>query len=82
VLEGKKVDPLSGGFLNTDSHFLVKPSEKRGIHFRIGDILIPYNQNHLNAIDSKFGRMLRVEDDKKTIQVVLVEHLLSALQVL
>lgn len=82
VLVGKKVDPLSGGFFTTDSYFLVKPSEKNGIHFRVGDVLIPYNQNHLTAIDSKLGRMLRVEDDKKTIQILLVEHLLSALQVL
>jgi hypothetical protein len=82
ILQGKKVDPFSGGILNTDAFCIVKPSDIPGISFRVGSTIIPYDSVHLQAIDSTLGRMLRVTDNAQTFQIVLVEHLLSAIQLL
>lgn len=82
TLRGKKVDPFSGGIINTDASCIVRPSDFPGISFRVGSTVIPHDSAHLQAIDSTLGRMLRVTDDKQTFQIVLVEHLLSAVQLL
>jgi hypothetical protein len=59
---GLKVDPLTNGISETHSSFSVRPSEKEGVHFIVGDTEIPYNPETLNAIDGLFGRMLSVSD--------------------
>ncbi len=59
---GLKVDPFTNGIRETHSSFSVRPSEKKGVHFIVGDIAIPYNPETLTAIDGVFGRMLRVSD--------------------
>ncbi len=82
TLRGKKVDPFSGGIINTDASCIVRPSGTPGIFFRVGNSVIPYDEKHLQAIDSSLGRMLRMADDSETLQIVLVEHLLSAIQLL
>lgn len=82
TIKGKKVDPFSGGIINTNDSCIVRPSDTPGVSFRVGDTVIPYDSAHLQAIDSTLGRMLCVQDDKKTFQIVLVEHLLSAIQLL
>jgi len=82
TLTGKKVDPFSGGIINTNAACIVRPSDHPGISFRVGKTVIPYDSAHLQAIDSTLGRMLRVSDDTQTFQIVLVEHLLSAIQLL
>lgn len=82
ILKGKKVDPFSGGIINTDASCIVRPSEIPGVSFRVGKSVIPYDTAHLTALDSSLGRMLRVSDNKETFQIVLVEHLLSAIQLL
>lgn len=81
-MHGKKVDPFSGGIINTDASCIVRPSDIPGISFRVGSTIIPYDSAHLQAIDSTLGRMLRMTDDAQTFQIVLVEHLLSAIQLL
>lgn len=81
-MHGKKVDPFSGGIINTDASCIVRPSDIPGISFRVGGTVILYDSEHLQAIDSTLGRMLRIQDDRKTFQIVLVEHLLSAIQLL
>ncbi len=36
----------------------------------------------MSAIDGIFGRMLRISDTEDTVQIMIVEHLISALQLL
>jgi len=79
---GLKVDPLTNGFSQKHSSFSVRPSEKEGVHFVVGDSVIPYNPQTLNAIDGVFGRMLRVTDAESSVHILIVEHLLSAIRLL
>jgi len=60
---GLKVDPLTNGFTETHSSFLVRPSTKKGVHFVVGGEHILYNPNTQNAIDGIFGRMLRISNE-------------------
>ena len=48
----------------------------------MGDIVIPYDSNHLFGVDTKLGRMLCLRHPDHNIQIILVEHLLSALNLL
>jgi hypothetical protein len=61
-MRGLKVDPMTNGIAEKDSSFSVRPSQKKGVHFVVGELEIPYNPNTLNAIDGIFGRMLRMSD--------------------
>lgn len=79
---GLKVDPFTNGISETRSSFSVRPSEKKGVHFVIGDTVIPYNSETLTAIDGLFGRMLRLSDASSNVQILIVEHLLSAVRLL
>lgn len=79
---GLKVDPFTNGITETHSSFSVRPSEKEGVHFIVGDVQIPYNSDTFSAIDGIFGRMIRVRDDASNIQILIVEHLLSAIRLL
>jgi hypothetical protein len=79
---GLKVDPLTNGLAQKNSFFSVRPSEKAGVHFVVDDIVIPYNPQTLHAIDGIFGRMLRVSDAESKVQILIVEHLLSAIRLL
>ena len=82
TLRWLKVDPFTNGFFQKESSFSLCPSLHRGIHFVIWGKFIPYDTKHMSAIDGTFGRMLRVSDEAETVQVIIVEHLLSALQLL
>lgn len=79
---GLKVDPFTNGLPETHSGFSVRPSDKEGVHFIVDDVEIPYNPHTLSAIDGLFGRMLRVGDKSSKIQILIVEHLLSAIRLL
>lgn len=82
TIEGLKVDPFTNGFFAKKSSFSLHPSLYPGIRFVVGDTVIPYDAEHLSATDSVFGRMLRLSDPGETVQILIVEHLLSALQLL
>jgi UDP-3-O-acyl-N-acetylglucosamine deacetylase len=79
---GLKVDPFTNGLPETHSGFSVRPSGKEGVQFVIDDREIPYNPQTLQAIDGIFGRMLRVSDAESKVQILIVEHLLSAIRLL
>lgn len=79
---GLKVDPFTNGITEKYSGFSVRPSKKEGVYFIVDDVEIPYNPNTLTAIDGIFGRMLRVGDASSKIQILIVEHLLSAIRLL
>ncbi|MEI6711407.1 MAG: hypothetical protein WCK88_04325 [bacterium] len=82
TVEGLKVDPCTNGFFAKESSFFLRPSLYPGIRFVVGDTVIPYDEKHLSAIDSIFGRMLKLADKAGTVQILIVEHLLSALQLI
>ncbi len=54
----------------------------KGVYFVVGTAAIPYNPDTLTAIDGLFGRMLRVSDTSSGVQILIVEHLLSAVRLL
>ncbi len=82
TINGLKVDPFTNGFPEKVSSFSLRPSLYPGIRFVVGDTVIPYDAKHLSALDSVFGRMLRLSDSDETVQILIVEHLLSALQLM
>ena len=82
IIEWKKCDPTTGYLFSRYSIFTVKPTETPGISFRVGDIVIPYDSHHLFGVDTKLGRMLCLRHPDHNIQIILVEHLLSALNLL
>jgi len=82
VIEWRKCDPCTGYIFDRTSTFLIKPTEMPGISFRIGDITIPYDSRYLAWVDTKLGRMLHLKHPDHNIQILLVEHLLSALNLL
>lgn len=82
-ITGLKVDPCTNGFCAKQSSFSVHPSENKGIHFVVeGGGKIPYTPDTLHAIDGIFGRMLRITDREQKVQILIVEHLLSAIRLL
>lgn len=62
--------------------FSIEPTRIPGITFRVGEVVIPYDAQHLHAVDTKLGRMLALRHPEHDIQIMLVEHLLSALTLL
>ena len=52
LIKGEKVDPFSRRFLRRDSSFTIRPSENAGITFRIEDMVIPCDKQHLRAVDT------------------------------
>ncbi len=60
---------------------MIKPNEGEGIRFCLGDLRAPCHPDTLEAFDSIFGRMLRIHMENGA-QIVLVEHMLSALALL
>ena len=59
----------------------LKPNNGQGICFCLEDLRAPCHPETLEAFDSTFGRMLRIHMENGA-QVVLVEHLISALTLL
>lgn len=82
VLKGKNIDPFSGWLCSTDSFFTIQPTTRSGISFCIKDSVIPYDDDHMEAIDSPLWRMLCIKDESSDTKIMLVEHLLSAIQLL
>lgn len=82
VVQWRKCDPITGSIFDRTSTFLIKPTDVSGISFRVGDIVIPYDSRYLAWVDTKLGRMLHLKHPDHNIQILLVEHLLSALNLL
>lgn len=82
VIQWRKCDPTTGYLFDRTSTFTVNPTETPGISFRVEDIVIPYDSQHLYGVDTGLGRMLCLRHPDHNIQIMLVEHLLSALNLL